>query len=105
MIGTILLARDNSYCIDGNLPKRPEFDKSFLRKCVRGNCVSIKGMSLLPPSIQSELGVTPFPIAISELGKSDVLLVVRSSDPGGGSKFDLSDFKRIEGVEIWVRNN
>ena len=116
MINTILLSKNGCYVDkDGNLPKRPKFDKELLTAFCKDQIVSEEGFNILPPSIQKvvkkqkdndiTLGVTIPEIATY----SNVLLVIRSQeDIIDGKIFRLDNFKclvKAGEIEIWIKVN
>jgi len=112
-VGTILLTKSNKYVdAEGNLPKRPNFDKELLRGLVSGKRVSGYSYLMLPPSIQKlcyckEFGSEEyFPISVKELAEAELLIVSRSQeDFEGGKEFRLDNFKCLvkdRKVEIWI---
>ena len=116
MISTILLTKDDQYLIDGRLPSRPSFDKGLLTGLAKGLTVSKKGYEMLPPSIKENVFNTSgsvaqpqFPVTIPEIAAvSDILLVVRSSELGGGDSkvFRFDNFKLMlkqRDIELWER--
>ena len=119
MVASIILTRDFVYVSDeGKLPSRKgvDFDKDLLTNLVRGNVVSKKGYAMLPPSIKENVFNTSgsvvqpqFPVTIPEIAAvSDILLVVRSSELGGGDSkvFRFDNFKLMlkqRDIELWER--
>lgn len=112
MIGTILLAAGNYYVkADGSLPTRPDFDKDLLTAICKGSSVSIRGYTLLPPSIQEVTSCLVFrdpgiAITIPELGKASILIVVRSLElvDEGAKQFRLDKHRLLikqRDIEIW----
>lgn len=114
-VGTILLTRSNKYVdAEGNLPKRPKFDKALLEELLASEGrVSGAGYDMLPPSIQRRVVVTGddecAPVTIKELSKSDLLIVSRSpEDFENGKEFRLDNFKCLvkdRKVELWITIN
>ena len=114
-VGTILLTRSNKYVsAEGNLPKRPKFDKALLEELLASEgSVSSVGYDMLPPSIQRRVIVTEdtecAPVTIKELSKSDLLIVSRSQDDfENGKEFRLDNFKCLvkdRRVELWITIN
>jgi len=111
LVGTILLSKDYKYIDEnGNLPKRPKFDKQFLATLIKGHKVSEEGYKLLPSSLQKLVMVdTPItmPITIKELAKSDLLIVVKSPEVlKNGKEFRLDSFKLLRKertIELWIK--
>jgi len=110
-VGTILLTKSNKYVdANGNLPKRPKFDKELLSNLVaKEGKVTEEGYKILPLSIQKKVVVNLydwFPITIKELAKADLLIVSRSpEDFDGGKEFRLDNFKCLvkdRKVEVWI---
>jgi hypothetical protein len=111
MIGTILLTKDNKYVkADGNLPSRPSFDKELLTALCTGALVSKEGYEMLPPSIRKVIQNVCLhydtPITIKELGKAEVLIVVRSLElvDSTAKEFRLNKHSLIvkqKDIEIW----
>jgi len=114
-VGTILLTKSNKYVdANGNLPKRPKFDKTLLEGILAtAGTVSSVGYDMLPPSIQRRVVVTGddantdyTPVTIGELAMSELLIVSRSpEDFEGGKEFRLDNFKCLvkdRKVEIWI---
>ena len=112
IVGTILLTKSNKYVDnEGNLPKRPKFDKELLTSIVKGGIVSEEAYIMLPYSMQKlcTVGDYSVPITIRELSKADLLIVSRSAeDFEGGKEFRLDNFKCVvkdRKVEIWTSKN
>jgi len=112
-VGTILLTKSNKYVdADGNLPKRPSFDKELLRGLVSGKRVSGYSYLMLPPSIQKlcyckEFGSEEhFPISIKELAQTELLIVIRSTEEfSRGKEFKFDNFKCLakdRRIELWI---
>lgn len=112
-VGTILLTKSNKYVdTEGNLPKRPKFDKELLSSllAIAGE-VSDEGYDMLPPSMQRKVVVgereLTFPITIRELAAANLLIVVRSpEDFENGKEFRLNEFKCLvkdRRIELWIR--
>jgi hypothetical protein len=116
MINTILLSKDSKYVsADGNLPKRPPYDKALLSAFCKDKVVSERGFNTLPNSLQKlvikqvgnqaiTLGVT-----IPEIDEySNVLLVSRSDEVlEGGKPFRMNKFHCLiknKDIEVWVKN-
>jgi len=112
-VATILLDPNDRYVdAEGNLPKRPRWDKKLLAALVAGETVSHKGYKLLPPSIRETVEVShmiePYPITIEEIDAlADILIVSRSPEPlRNGKTFRLNNFVLImlsKDIEIWKR--
>jgi len=116
MINTILLSQNDCYVDkDGNLPKRPSFDKELLTAFCKNQVVSENGYNGLPPSMRKivrkqkmndeEISLA---ITIPEIDKySDVLIIIRSSETlENGKIFRLNNFKNLvknENIEIWIK--
>jgi len=115
MINTILLDPNDNYVDNnGNLPKRPDYDKKLLKAFTLNQTVTQNGYDGLPPSMRKFLTVTEdlkeitMAVTIPEIAKySDVLLVNRSSENlENGKKFRLDNFKLLtkQGqLEIWLK--
>ena len=102
LVGTILLDLNDKYIdCDNALPVRPDFDKELLKSVVSKGFVSMRGLAILPPSIQREANyktseVPNIAVNISELGRADILIVSRSPKVlKGGKRFRLDKFKQI----------
>lgn len=111
VVGTILLTKGNVYVdANGNLPKRPSFDKALLGSLLQSNSVSEEGYMLLPDSLKKLCYVGKeynMPVTIKELDKADLLIVSRSVDTVSGKVFRFDNFKCIlkdRKVELWIRN-
>jgi len=116
-VGTILLTKSNKYVDDnGNLPKRPRFDKDLLKGLLNVEVVTVseKAYNMLPPSMQKLVlclgnDFSIFPITIEELENTSLLIVVRSTeDFEGGKEFRLDNFKQLvkdRRIELWVKKN
>lgn len=117
-VGTILLTKSNKYVdAEGNLPKRPKFDKTLLSEILKiSKRVSSVGYDMLPPSIQRHVVVTGddantdyTPVTIKELAKAELLIVSRSpEDFENGKEFRLDNFKCLvkdRKVELWITIN
>ena len=116
-VGTILLTKSNKYVdADGNLPKRPKFDKNLLSSLlsVEITTVSEEAYNILPPSMQKQVlclgnDFNIFPITIEELANTSLLIVVRSTeDFEGGKEFRLDNFKQLvkdRRIELWVKKS
>ena len=110
---TILLDPNDNYIDwDGNLPKRPHYDKELLTALISMNSVSSDGYSTLPNSMQELCKLAhcepSLPITIPEIdGLTDLLIVSRSVDKvQGGKRFRMDNFKHIASggrIELWVR--
>ena len=110
IVGTILLTETDKYVDAGyNLPLRPEHDKELLSGIIAGGEVSVKGYSMLPPSIRARCEVYKFgpitPITIKELAEADSLIESRSpEDFNNGKVFRLDNFiclVKDTKIEIW----
>ena len=116
MINTILLSKDGNYVgPNGELPKRPDYDKELLTAFCKNQIVSEKGMKGLPPSMRKIVKMQSMhdeeitmAVTIPEIATySDVLLVNRSLENlENGKKFRLDNFKLLtkQGqLEIYVK--
>jgi len=112
-VGLILLTENNVYVSnEGNLPKRPPFDKALLKSIVSGEKVSLQGYETLPPSIQAIIAQGPaqggdtFPITIPEIGTVKLLIISRSNVEMEGKQFRMDNFRRLvkqDQLELWIR--
>ena len=114
IVGTILLTKTNKYVdADGNLPKRPKFDKELLSGIIANGRVSDDAYSMLPLSMQKLVTVDIVcpntPITINELANADLLIVSRSAeDFEDGKVFRLDNFKCLvkdRRIELWILVN
>lgn len=117
-VGTILLTKSNKYVdAEGNLPKRPRYDKELLSGILETEgAVSSIGYDMLPLSIQRHVVVTSggantnyAPVTIKELSNAEMLIVSRSPEDfvaDTGKVFRLDNFRCLvkdRKVEIWIR--
>lgn len=109
-VGTLLLDQNDNYLVKGELPKRPSFDKAFLKALCTQQTLTRKGIELLPPSIiavRSFYDNEGLLIGIKEISEhAHLLIIVRSSEAGEGKKFRFDNFKKYistNEVELWVR--
>lgn len=116
-LGIMLLSSNNVYIsAEGNLPKRPRWDKTFITDLVKGQRVlcSAQTLKTLPASILGAGYFTTDPdndydinFGVSTFATSpvDMLFVVRSSGDMEGKQFRLEDYVLIHrpstSFEIW----
>jgi len=105
-IGALLLDGNDNYLINDRLPKRPEWDKGWLKYlCERANGItySVNTGKTLPkwakkPGIDWDLN-----LGIATIGEDiDLLLISRSDEKGIGKKFRLDEWEKVE-VEVYRR--
>lgn len=115
--GVMLLSRNNVYLSnEGQLPKRPRWDKTFITDLIKGQRVlcSPETLKTLPASILGAGYFTTDPtndydinfgVATFSSAPVDMLFVVRSSSELEGKKFRLDDYVLIHraspSFEIW----
>jgi len=103
----MLLSKNNVYISnEGNLPKRPRWDKTFITDLIRGQRVlcSANTLKSLPASILGAGYFTTDPtndydinfgVATFSSAPVDMLFVVRSGQEMSGKQFRLDDYVLI----------
>lgn len=110
LVGTLLLDQNDNYLIEGRLPRRPFFDKAFLKALTTQQQLTEKGKELMPLSIRnvaSRMGEPGLLVGIKEISdRAHLLIVTRSAEAGIGSKFRFDNFTlqvKTDKIELWVR--
>lgn len=117
-VGSVLLSKDGFYVgSKGELPKRPNWDKTFIIELIRGKKVLCSKNTLvdLPKSILDSAYFTTNPNAEYDINfgissfryKPDLLIVVRSTELlNTGKKFRLQGYNAIyKSTEMEVYTN
>jgi hypothetical protein len=110
-IGLILLDSEHRYVYEnGELPRRPIWDKRLLREYLRGEIVSHEAYKDMPMSLKRVC--TPgdnYTVAfkIREIAECDVIVAIIGEDRGlPGKEFRFTGYRLLVGgdsVEVWIR--
>ena len=119
IVGMLLLDQDDCYVRDnGDLPKRPTFDKNLLlglaqnqvpicsENTARDLPPSLKALMMGGSAVSNKGDLALSPDKIDE--QAHLLIISRNHESGiGGKKFRFDKFKRVvsmHSLELWVRD-